>query len=84
MIDSSILDDLAKRVAGGVPAGLQFLQEDLRKNLRSALEASLSRLDLVAREEFDVQTAVLARTREKLEQLEQLVARLEHELKQDE
>ncbi len=49
----------------------------MEKNIRTALEAGLSHLDLVTREEFDLQTAVLARTREKLEQLEKLVAQLE-------
>ncbi len=77
MIDKSVLDDLAKRVSDSIPDGLKFLQDDLEKNLRSALEAGLSHLDLVTREEFDLQTAVLARTREKLEQLEKIVAELE-------
>ncbi|AKH20948.1 ubiquinone biosynthesis accessory factor UbiK [Sedimenticola thiotaurini] len=77
MIDSKLLDDLAKRVAGSVPSGLQLLQEDLQKNLRSALETGLNHLELVTREEFEVQRAVLLRTREKLEQLEQRVAELE-------
>lgn len=77
MIDPKLLDDLAKKVAGGVPAGLQFLQEDLQKNLRSALEAGLSHLDLVTKEEFEIQRAVLLRTREKLEALEQRVNQLE-------
>jgi len=77
MIDPKLLDDLAKKVAGSVPTGLQSLQEDLRKNLRSALESSLSRLDLVTRQEFDIQSAVLARTREKLEHLEKQLAKME-------
>lgn len=77
MIDSKLIDDLAKRVAGSVPMGLQLLQEDLQKNLRSALEAGLGHLDLVTREEFEIQRAVLLRTREKLEALEQQIATLE-------
>jgi BMFP domain-containing protein YqiC len=77
MIDPKLLDDLAKRMAGNIPTGLQSLQEELQKNLRSALESGLSHLDLVTREEFDVQSAVLARTREKLERLERQVAELE-------
>ena len=82
MIDPKLLDDLAKRMAGSVPTGLQILQEDLQKNFRSTLEAGLSHLDLVTREEFDVQSAVLARTREKLEKLEHTVAALEQALSQ--
>ena len=77
MIDPKVLDDLAKRLAAGVPSGLQSLQQDLHKNFRSALEAGLAKLDLVTREEFDIQTAVLARTRDRLEQLERQIADLE-------
>ena len=77
MIDKSVIDDITKRVTAAIPSSLRFLQEDLEKNLRTALEAGLSHLDLVTREEFDLQTAVLARTREKLEKLEKIVAELE-------
>lgn len=77
MIDSKLFDDVAKRVAANMPSGLQLLQDDLQKNLRSALEAGLSHLDLVTRDEFEIQRAVLLRTREKLEALEQQVAELE-------
>ena len=80
MIDPKLLDDLAKKVAGSVPTGLQSLQQELQKNLRSALESGLSHLDLVTRQEFDVQSAVLARTREKLEQLERKLAEMEKSL----
>ncbi len=79
MIDSKILDDLAQQLAKTVPTGLQVLQEDLKQNLRAGLEAGLSHLDLVTREEFDVQVAVLARTREKLEALERQVAEMERQ-----
>ncbi|PLY13042.1 MAG: hypothetical protein C0631_15280 [Sedimenticola sp.] len=82
MIDPKLLDDLAKRMAGNVPSGLQLIQEDLQKNFRSVLESGLSHLNLVTREEFDVQSAVLARTREKLDALEKQLADLEHQLKQ--
>ncbi len=77
MFDPKLIDDLAKRVQQGLPAGIPLLQEDLRKNLRSLLESALARMDLVTREEFEVQAAVLARTRAKLEQLEQRVDELE-------
>ena len=80
MLDPKILDDLSKRMAGSLPGGLQTLQQDLERNLRSGLEAALARLNLVTREEFDVQQAVLARTRERLEALERRVAQLEQQL----
>ncbi|HEC15116.1 MAG TPA: accessory factor UbiK family protein [Sedimenticola sp.] len=80
MIDSKLLDDLAQRLAKTVPTGIQVLQEDLKHNLRAGLEAGLAHLDLVTREEFDVQAAVLARTREKLDALERQIADLEQRL----
>ncbi len=82
MIEPKLLDELAQRLAGNLPAGLQLLQEDLRRNLRAGLEAGLSHLDLVTREEFDVQAAVLGRTRKKLEALERQVSELERMLHQ--
>jgi BMFP domain-containing protein YqiC len=77
MLDPKWLDELAKRVAVDLPHGMQVLQGDIKHNLDSALEAMLGRLDLVTREEFDVQSAVLARTRQKLEALEARVNKLE-------
>lgn len=69
MSDYSI-EDLARRLAEAVPEGLRSMQKDLEENFRSVLKAGLGKLDLVTREEFEVQEAVLARTREKLEALE--------------
>ncbi len=83
MLDPKILDDLSRRVADGIPRGLASLQEDFQRNLRAALEVTLLRLDLVSRDEFDIQQAVLARTREKLEALKKRVAELEAYLDKD-
>lgn len=77
MLDPKHLDDLSQRLASSLPRGLEALQEDIRRNLRAGLEAGFARLDLVTREELDVQAAVLARTREKLTLLEARVAELE-------
>lgn len=77
MFDPKILDDIAKRMASGVPVGVGLVQDDLRRNLRALLESALARMDLVTREEFDAQAAVLARTRDKLERLEARVQALE-------
>ena len=79
MIDPKHLDDLAQKIAGSLPSGLQVLKEDMERNLRAVLEAALAKMDLVTREEFDVQSAVLARTREKLQRLEAQVAELERQ-----
>ena len=76
-IVSKIFDDISQRIAGQMPSGLQVLQDDLKKNVRAAVEASLSHLNLVTREEFDVQAKVLARTRAKLEALEKQIEELE-------
>jgi len=68
-----VLDSLRRAVPGG-------LAQEVEKNLRAALTAALSKLDLVTREELDVQAAVLARTRARLEELEKQVAELEKTL----
>lgn len=72
-----MLDKLARSLADAVPEGLRSVRDDLEKNFRSVLQASLGKLDLVTREEFEVQQAVLARTREKLTQIEQKLDLLE-------
>ena len=76
MNDNSI-EGLAKKLADSLPGGLRSMRDDLEQNFRSVLRGGLSRLDLVTREEFEVQEAVLARTREKLEALQERVAELE-------
>ncbi|GAA5002822.1 accessory factor UbiK family protein [Pseudoluteimonas lycopersici] len=77
MIDLAQLDDLARRLSGLVPPGMREGREELQQNFKSVLQSGLARLDLVTREEFDVQRAVLLRTREKLEALEREVQALE-------
>jgi BMFP domain-containing protein YqiC len=83
MIDPKTLDALVKKIAEGLPAGFGQVHEDLRNNLHAAVSAALARMDLVSRDEFDVQSAVLARTREKLTALEAKVAELERALDAD-
>jgi ubiquinone biosynthesis accessory factor UbiK len=71
------IENLAKKLAETLPEGLRSMREDLENNFRGVLRSGISKLDLVTREEFEVQEAVLARTREKLEQLEAKLAELE-------
>ncbi len=71
------IDDLAKKLAGFMPSSLQNLQSDIEGNIKSSLESGLHKMNLVTREEFDIQRAVLLRTREKLEALEKVVSELE-------
>jgi BMFP domain-containing protein YqiC len=78
MIDLNHIDELARRLSDLVPPGLRESREELQATFKSALQAGLSKLDLVTREEFEVQRAVLLRTREKLDALEQAVAALEN------
>lgn len=80
MIDPKQLDELAKRLSEAVPPGIRQLQTDVEKNMRVALHSVFARMDLVTREEFDVQQAVLERTRSRLEALERQVAELERQL----
>ena len=77
MMDKQDIDQIALRLVSLVPPGLAQVQQDLRTNFRDVLAQGLRRLDLVTREEFDVQTQVLARTRARLDELEKRVAELE-------
>ena len=77
MIDLTHLDDLARRLSDLVPPGLRQSREELQSTFKSALQAGLGKLDLVTREEFDVQRAVLLKTREKVDALEKTLAELE-------
>jgi len=76
-LDPKLFDDLSRRMAEGLPKNFQTLQGDLERNIRTMLEGALRELNLVTREEFEIQQAVLQRTREKLEALETRVAELE-------
>ena len=71
------LDDLARQLADAVPRNLKAIGGDLERNFKSLLQAGLAKMDLVTREEYDLQVAVLQRSREKLEALEQRIAELE-------
>ena len=73
-MENKLLDELNRRVKELVDASPA---RDMEKNLRALMSSTFSRLDLVTREEFDLQQGVLQRTREKLEQLEAKVAELE-------
>jgi BMFP domain-containing protein YqiC len=75
--DPRLIDDLARRLAGSVPESVMALRRDLEQNFKGVLQSQLAQLDLVTREEFDVQATVLKRTREKLAALEARLAELE-------
>ena len=77
MMDRQEIDKIALRLASLVPPGLAQVHQDLQANFRDVLVQGLRRLELVTREEFDVQSQVLARTRAKVDALERIVAELE-------
>ena len=80
MLDKEALDDIARRLGATLPAGLGGLGSDIEKTFRAILQSTFAKMNLVSREEFEVQRAVLARTRAKLEQLEIRVTELEQKL----
>ncbi len=77
MLDSKSISELVNNLMNALPKGLANLPKDLEQNFRSILQGAFAKMDLVTREEFDVQAKVLLRTREKLEQLEKKIAELE-------
>src|SRR5215831_2538949 len=76
-MDAFRIDELARRLLERVPPAMRSMQADLESNFRAVLRERLSKLDLVSRDEFDAQTRVLERTREKLEALEGRLTALE-------
>ena len=77
MMDRQEIDRITLRLVSLVPPGLAQAQQDLRTNFHDVLTQGLRRLELVTREEFEVQSQVLARTRAKVDELEKRVAELE-------
>ncbi|VAX00275.1 hypothetical protein MNBD_GAMMA22-86 [hydrothermal vent metagenome] len=78
---SSFIEDITRQVTDALPKDFQLLNKDIRENLRATLHSVLNKMDLVTREEFDTQTAVLQRTREKVETLEKQIHEIEQTLK---
>ena len=76
-MNKDAIENLAEKLAESVPEGLRSVGEDLETNFRGVLRSGISKLDLVTREEFEIQEAVLARTREKLDALEARLAQME-------
>ena len=77
ILNSTALDELARRLADSVPESLRSFGRDLEGNFKAVLQAQLSKLDLVSRQEFDVQAALLARTQETLAALDKRLQELE-------
>ncbi|MEJ2632802.1 MAG: accessory factor UbiK family protein [Acidihalobacter sp.] len=80
MLEPKTLDDLAAKLNDAVPESLRTAQHDLEKTVRAGLQGAMQRLDIVSRDEFEVQSMLLARTREKLDAMEERVRALEAQL----
>lgn len=77
MFDTQKIDELVKRLSEVLPPGVRNIKQDLEKNFRAVLQSTFAKMDLVTREEFDAQVAVLKRTREKLQLLEKKLTAME-------
>jgi len=80
MFNPQKLEDIAKQVTDAMPASVKNLGEEVDRKIKQVLQAQLGKLDMVSREEFDVQTHVLLRTREKLAEMENKLAELESKI----
>lgn len=80
MIDPKKIEQIATQLQSALPKGVREIGADIDKKMRAILQSQLGKLDLVNREEFDVQTQVLLRTREKLSQMEKRLTELETRL----
>ncbi len=78
MIDARFLDDLAENLGKLLPPGVAELKSDFEQNAKAAVQSALGNLDLVTREEFDVQSQVLTKTRQRVQALEDRLAQLEN------
>ncbi|STY30542.1 Uncharacterized protein conserved in bacteria [Legionella wadsworthii] len=83
MFDPKQFDDLAKKLFAALPTSLQNIEKDIQQKFKEVLQAAFAHMDLITREEFDVQTKVLARTREKVEHLQKQVDVLIAQLNKD-
>lgn len=80
MFDTNFIDDTVKRLSESLPPGLNKFKKELEKNFKAILQSMFTKLDLVTREEFDVQKKVLTKTRVKINALEKQISYLENHL----
>lgn len=76
-MDPNIIDELSRQISRALPDSVNAIRQDLETNIRATLSSLLGKMNLVSREEFEIQQRVLERTRAKLEQLEKQVSELE-------
>ncbi len=80
MFDPKKLEQIAKQIHDSMPQPVKDLGSDVEQKMRQVIQGQLNKLDVVSREEFDVQTQVLLRTRQKLSDMEQKLNELEAKL----
>ncbi len=80
MFDPKKLEQIAKQIHDSMPQPVKDLGSDVEQKVRQVIQGQLNKLDVVSREEFDVQTQVLLRTRQKLNEMEQKISELEAKL----
>ena len=80
MIDAKKIEEMARQIHNALPPGIKNLGEEVDKKVKQVLQSQLNKLDMVSREEFEVQTKVLLRTRERLAALEEKLAQIEQQL----
>ena len=83
MFDNKTLEELAEKFNKMLPPGLADAQKDMQKSMHAVLLETLKKMNLVTREEFDIQAEVLLRTREKIDALEKTIATLESKAKKE-
>ncbi|NMP33167.1 accessory factor UbiK family protein [Thalassotalea sp. M1531] len=80
MINAKKIEEIAKQVTDAIPPGVKSVANEIEEKTKTVIQRKLSELDVVTREEFDVQTQVLIKTREKITALEAAVVALEQRL----
>ena len=76
-MDIDVIEQLARKLAAALPDSVSAMRNDVEQNFKAVLQSALSRMDIVSRQEFDVQVGVLNRVRTQLSQLEQRLAAME-------
>lgn len=77
MLKPEIVEDIANKINDLIPESLKQAQKDIRKNIRAVLQSALGKLDVVTRDEFDAQVALLEKAQKQLNELEKIVTELE-------
>ncbi|MGM0526771.1 MAG: ubiquinone biosynthesis accessory factor UbiK [Pseudomonadota bacterium] len=83
MMDNKTIENIAKQISDSMPAGVKEVADNVEQRVKQTLQTQLSKLDLVTREEMDVQQQMLLRLRERVAQLEQQLAEKDTQIDKD-